>query len=577
MSEKNSNKKEKRLSSFLPKNLLSELEEIPYTEQEKVIKFKNNFLKLWINQKDFNEINEIQIPNKNTIYYPSDNGNKIKPFDNTNSGFSSKCEEGKHIILNNDSLINPENFYNAPKFSGSRQNINNNIKLKNANIINFNESNLYNDNKNLFLVDDFNVNNNLIYNNDINTKNNNYFMQNNSISNYHNNTVNANYKDKFEDLNINPFNSFNLNINSPKNINESNSSINNLNSINQINFEKDEIFSQNDFADYISNLKVSLSKFLSTKKGINEIKNLINVNINKNIDILLHSLNKEGLTKLMKNKIGNYFIQDLIKDSNYEQVKFILILISSNFVEISENISGTYVIQKLLDKVDNIELRLIVLKSIENRELEMAFNSNATYVLQKIIDKIPDIERINLNELIMNNIILLSVNQESIFIVEKFIEKITINENKIRIKNIIFMNCLQLSNNPYGNYLIQFILKVWKNEDIKCIQNLIIENANFLVQQRYASNVIEKCIEIFGYEKRKKLIRNLCFKGNLLDIIKNQYGHYIINKTVNYMEDNVKEQIEKILINKMPQMSKKEKYKSKKFITLMKSNTNNKK
>ena len=85
MSEKNSNKKEKRLSSFLPKNLLSELEEIPYTEQEKVIKFKNNFLKLQINQKDFNEINEIQIPNKNTIYYPTDNGNKIKPFDNTNS------------------------------------------------------------------------------------------------------------------------------------------------------------------------------------------------------------------------------------------------------------------------------------------------------------------------------------------------------------------------------------------------------------------------------------------------------------------------------------------------------------
>ena len=34
----------------------------------------------------------------------------------------------------------------------------------------------------------------------------------------------------------------------------------------------------------------------------------------------------------------------------------------------------------------------------------------------------------------MNNIILLSVNQECIFIVEKFIEKITINENKIRIK-----------------------------------------------------------------------------------------------------------------------------------------------
>jgi hypothetical protein len=61
------------------------------------------------------------------------------------------------------------------------------------------------------------------------------------------------------------------------------------------------------------------------------------------------------------------------------------------------------------------------------------------------------------------------------------------------------MNCLQLANNPYGNYLIQFILKLWKNEDINNIINIIIENANYLVKQRYASNVIEKFIEIFGY------------------------------------------------------------------------------
>ena len=272
----------------------------------------------------------------------------------------------------------------------------------------------------------------------------------------------------------------------------------------------------------------------------------------------------------MKNKFGNYFIQELIKNANYEQVKFILNLISSNFVDISESISGTYAIQKLLEKIDTIELRFVVLQSIENRELEMAFNSNATYVLQKIIEKIPDIERIHLNEIILNNIIFLSVNPDCVFIVEKFIETITINENKIRIKNIIFMHCLQLSNNPYGNYLIQFILKVWKNEDIKNITNIIIENANYLVQQRYSSNVIEKCIEIFGYEKRNRLIKNMCLKGDILQLIKNQYGHYVLNKTIIFIEDDVKIEIEKILNNKMPEMNKKEKSKSKMFISLLK-------
>ena len=134
------------------------------------------------------------------------------------------------------------------------------------------------------------------------------------------------------------------------------------------------------------------------------------------------------------------------------------------------------------------------------------------------------------------------------------------------------MNCLQLANNPYGNYLIQFILKVWKNEGIGDIQNIIIENANYLVQQRYSSNVIEKCLEIFGTEKRKRLIKSMCLKGDILELIKNQYGHYVLNKTIIYIEDDVKIEIEKILNDKMPEMNKKEKSKSKKFISLLKDN-----
>ena len=382
-----------------------------------------------------------------------------------------------------------------------------------------------------------NVNNNLLLDNNLNNKINNYFRKNNII-NISNINENNNYKDKFHDLNLN---SFNLDFQSAQNINKLNSSINNSFNLNQINFENDRIIGQNEFVNYISNLAMPLTKLLTTKKGIYEVENLLNINRDKNVDILLKILNKEGLTKLMKNKFGNYFIQGLIKDSNYEQIKFIFILISSNLVEISENISGTYVIQKLLEKIDNFELRLIVLKSIENRELEMAFNSNATYVLQKIIEKIPDIERIRLNEIILNNFIFLSVNPECVFIVEKFIETITINDNKIRIKNSIFMHCMQLCNNPYGNYLIQFILKHWKNDDIRNIQNVIIENANYLVQQRYSSNVIEKCIEIFSNEKRKRLVRNMCLKGDILELIKNQYGHYVINKTIIFIENDVKE------------------------------------
>ena len=130
---------------------------------------------------------------------------------------------------------------------------------------------------------------------------------------------------------------------------------------------------------------------------------------------------------------------------------------------------------------------------------------------------------------------------------------------------------MQLSNNPYGNYLIQYILQIWKNYEIKDIHNLIIDNAYLMVQQRYASNVIEKCFSIFDDEKRKRMIINICLGVDILTIIKNQYGHYVLNKIIKYIDEDIKIEIENILNKKMPEMNKKEKSKTKKFISVLKN------
>lgn len=58
--------------------------------------------------------------------------------------------------------------------------------------------------------------------------------------------------------------------------------------------------------------------------------------------------------------------------------------------------------------------------------------------------------------------------------------------------------------------------------------------------------------------------------GDILEVIKNQYGHYVLNKAVKYMDEGLKAEIEAILNNQMPNMNKKEKTKSKKFIAHLK-------
>lgn len=519
-------------------------------------------------------------------------------------------EESQNYKDNNSNIIDNFFSYNVSNTTGET-NMNKNYMLneenKNSFIPGLNRDKIMNSSGgnqsrfiNYFKVNENGLNKNIKFVDNI--------VSNNSINVFVNNKVNQNDNMQMHSNNCN--NNLNINIKYDNNVNYMNQNkntykeyqnmdkINNIglsdmkyinanstNCNNNINSNHNElknviipnsILSRNsdyqEFLDYVNSLNVPLIKFLCTKKGISEMENYLNSHKRNNIEILIFLLNKEGITKLMKHKFGNYFIQDIIKDIKYPQIKLLLDLISNTFVEIAESNCGTHVLQTLLDTVNTFELRDIVLKSIENKELEMAFNNNATYVLQKIIGIVPDTERLNLNEIIINNLVSLALNSDCIFIVEKFISTISIKQNKEKINDIICENCIKLATNPYGNYLIQYLFQIWKGGDIEKINNIIIENANFLAKQRYSSNVIEKAIELYDINIKPRLIRSLSLGGDILDIIKNQYGHYVLNKAVKYMDETLKNEIETLLNNKMSDMTKKEKTKSKKFIANLKKN-----
>ena len=524
------------------------------TKNENQLFRENNRFLLNFNQNSINTDNLKSSGNQSrfiNLFKMNNNNNYIPastPFDNKNN---------KNFIQSNTPFDNNNNLM-ANINSNNNKNENSNYIYdcnNNANLQNFNGKN----------INFFN------YSEDLNNSNKSNFIDPNNVQ-YDNNSCNNNNIIKVNTINNNNYKK-SINLNQPSNVNNdnfpSNIGINNIaipTSIISRNIDYQE------FLNYVNNLDMPLIKLLCTKKGITEMKNYLSNHKNSNIEILLYLLNKEGLNKLMKHKFGNYFIQEIIKDANYPQIKLILELISPNFVEISKSNSGTHVLQTLLDKVNTLDSRDLVLKSIENKELEMAFNNNATYVLQKIIGIIPDTERLNMNEIIINNLVVLALDSECVFIVEKFISTITIKENKNRIKNKICENCIQLATSPFGNYLIQYLFQIWKGNDIEQINNIIIDNANILVMQRYSSNVIEKAIDIYDNKIKPRLIRSLSLGGDILEVIKNQYGHYVLNKAVKYMDEGLKTEIETILNNQMPNMNKKEKTKSKKFIAHLKKN-----
>ena len=365
-----------------------------------------------------------------------------------------------------------------------------------------------------------------------------YLNSNYNYINNNNNFVNANNNNFIN--NNNNFINTNNNLSSSVNLSRSNNIFNN--SVNN----PESLFNliqtnPNPNSLYIE--KSSLTPILCSKDGIKKIKNLLkNQNYNKElIRNLILVLNKEnGLHKIFKNIYGNYFIQHLFSKMNDDLIQLTIDLISSEFVNIAKSQSGTHCLQELLNYVNNTEKQISIIKSIKYKEIEMAYDQNATYVLKKIISIIPDSKRTRLNNIIIENTKELSLNVNSVFIIKQFISTITIEENKKRIINNLKKNFLIISQNPFGNYVIQFIFDVWPLRDCIIIVNEILDKANDLCCNRFSFNIVIKALNILNLEYKNKLIYILCFSSNVLKLLNDKYGNIVINKVVNYMDSEMK-------------------------------------
>lgn len=331
----------------------------------------------------------------------------------------------------------------------------------------------------------------------------------------------------------------------------------------QVNDDKIE-----EFQNYISSRKTNILEYLCTQRGAKEIEKYLKKSPNECITILVNILNV-NLTKIMTDIYGNYFCQKIIKTSTPAQVLQMLNYIQKDFIMIAKDYSGTHVLQALLDAISLPEHEKIILNSIKGSEMDMAYDNNATHVLQKIIQCIPEERRTELNLIILADIKNLSLDSNGICLVKKFIASNKSPENKKLIAKIITENCLEIAQNPFGNYAIQYILDTWEEKDCIDVINIIIENICSLSKQKFSSNVVEKIIELINDEKRKKIFDEFFNETKILGLLKNKYGKYVLQKSVKCMNEEQKQNFIQLLEKISANFGNKEKKMVSSFVDYM--------
>ena len=286
----------------------------------------------------------------------------------------------------------------------------------------------------------------------------------------------------------------------------------------------------------------SLINHLRTQRGTKEIQKLILKYPKECITILINKLNNE-ISLLMIDLYGNYFCQFILKLCNPNQITMILNYIRFNYINIAKNNSGTHVLQTLCDMISNQNHEKLILSFIEKNEIEMAYHSNATHVLQKIIISINEVRREKLNNIIIENFKDLCLDVNGICVVKKFINSNILSSIKNQIISIITNNCVEITQNPFGNYAIQYTIEVYGMSDCESIINIILKNICELSTQKYSSNVTEKIINILNEQQISILIKELFYSRKIMKIIKNKFGKYVLKRAINILNDKQKEEI----------------------------------
>ena len=502
------------------------------------------------NNSNFNNINIINNDNSFPSLININNINNFNPKNNLNQFLFTKNNTCNNNIINNNfnninnninqnindlifTNFNISSNSNENQFSNNITNVNNinnfnNINFDNlfktfdSNFNNFNVNIKNNINNNNFIFDEF-CQSNAFYNNDKNFQNNN--LENKNVSSYFGNKKNNKKKNKHKSNN-----------NNNGNITKENTKEKNI----------------RDFKLFCDGLKCSLSDYICSQTGSRIMQKYLNHFPSFIITNLIEMIYM-NFEKIMCDIYGNYFCQKLYATSSIEQRRMILNSIKDIFINVSKTTAGAHVTQNIIEESKTKDEKIIIMQYIKGHEMELALHPEGTHVLQKIIQIFPEKDRQDLTDVLCTNlnVNILCKDLKGISVIKRLISFNTEKDNKIKLVDSFYGNCLEISKSSSGSYIIQYLLEQWGVDiGLKIIFHCIMYFESFAIC-KHSANLIDKIIliclkkysiiRLFGNEESKNSINNeiiiinalkyIIFEPNkVINVYKTKYGKTLIFK-----------------------------------------------
>ena len=243
---------------------------------------------------------------------------------------------------------------------------------------------------------------------------------------------------------------------------------------------------QKDRTDFLKGIEKSLIDLSSDSIGTYPIQSIIEHLNTKNEKNIIISGIKEGFIKLIYDAFGCHVLEKLLTCFEDEYVNFIYTYIFQNFLNLTNNSNGIYIIKKILTFTQKKNLHEKLKSIVKKNAIFLIKQSYGNFVIQVIIENWEDYREIT--DLFKGNFFILSLEKYASNVIERCIEKDKdILENYIN--EIIEGKCIaNVMKSNFGNYVVQKVIKISEGE----LKKKFVFNAAKEIEKLNDNKLIQK-------------------------------------------------------------------------------------
>ncbi|XP_076953893.1 putative pumilio homolog 8, chloroplastic [Bidens hawaiensis] len=268
----------------------------------------------------------------------------------------------------------------------------------------------------------------------------------------------------------------------------------------------------------------------------------------EDIEMIFNEI-KDHIFELMTDASMNYLAQKLFKVCNERQMTHIVVSVisdDSNLTNICLNSHGTRAMQKLIELLKTAEDRSLMVSALRRITLTLTKNTNGHHVIQHCLKSFHVDEVQPILDVVADNCLDIATDKSGCCVLQLCVlhaEEVS----KERLMTEIIENALDLSEHPYGNYVVQHILGMQIPEITAHIMRKLAGNFVNLAMNKYASNVVEKCLKDAPDDQSTPIISEIINSPNFLGLIQHPFGNYVAQSVLQIAKGTLKE----MMINKV--------------------------